>query len=204
MLTRPNQTTVMYLLFASCPAAILRAVVTVVVIALQCQSGVGLRPDITVEGKERISPAFAHLDSSSAVISEGLAFRVVTSPDHVEPTIVFGRLSESVCGSHGADGLFSPASAICGFAGSKAASKDGAFSSAFALTCPETSPTLLSGEANDYPSLKAKASQVAEVRLVTSAGGDRLDINHDVTLLNRVAIGQSRQVFTHLSRLASL
>lgn len=85
-----DRTPIAGLLCSRCPATVRRLVVAVDVFSVQRRS-VRSWPHVSQERVERRLPAFAHADSSSAVVLVAAEFRVAAASSHRRPCVINGR-----------------------------------------------------------------------------------------------------------------
>lgn len=81
-------TTIIYLLFWGCPAAIVWLVVTIVILAIELQTVARMRTHVQLEGSEGFSPSIAYGDPTSAVPLIRDALRIETAINHRPPRLV--------------------------------------------------------------------------------------------------------------------
>lgn len=109
MLNKSVTSTISALLFLCCPAYVPRFIVPVCIYAVQAMAFAW--PTANVGEKVLISmpalPAITYANSTSAVPSVGMAFRVTTSSQNAAPDRVLARLYIAVSKPHISQGIFS-------------------------------------------------------------------------------------------------
>ena len=89
------------LAFACVPAAILRRVVSRVVLAFKRVFGARLRAHVLNESGKAVAPAFTDRDASASVVLKAWAFRIRAALDHVCPSPMNWGLVQAASTSHG-------------------------------------------------------------------------------------------------------
>lgn len=88
-------TAVAILFLSRGPSAVIRAIIAIVVDAVQ---GLSLWPisHIFVKGSERLSPSVAYANPSSSIVRVCSVVWIAAATDHLAPNAIFGRISHSM------------------------------------------------------------------------------------------------------------
>jgi hypothetical protein len=165
------------------PAAVAGLVVAVAIYAVDAVVAIG--PDAHVCQKVlELVPAVADGNSSTTVIFVPSLLRIVAASQHVLPAAKRPALAHAVrprlCTT--------VASATDRHAATHALAWNNCFVPAITDAVPSLSGVFAASKADDRKQAVPVAGKVYELRM----GGNRMGFSHDVTLLERVACGQSR------------
>lgn len=168
------------------PAAIARTVRSIVVVALDRVEACWSAAHVGQESVKIVEPLLADRDSATAVVGKEFAITVAASRFHSAPGLVLREPRNLV------------ASARFDWAGDPSCGRR-ELRSAFTSAVPKSVAGRFSEMPNDCDSEKHTAGQVIEVRTI----GDRLELSHNATLLNRDALWLGPCWRSSATRLAS-